>query len=235
MFAEPTIRKQGSGYQVSYGDDSGVFAEFFTDAIIDHDQSKIQGRPIYRNVEMIRMMFPGDNTKEVTKMSHEGNPPYKERFPNQYARFLAQQEQVQDGTPIEHWPPISKAQAMELKALKIHTVEALAAVSDVHLTWMGARQLRDNAKSWLSEAADGAETMKLRNEVEDLKSQLEAMRNQNAGFSASKKAAPVVESPEAAPMSEASPIKPIATKMRGRPKKVVDGADIPPVNAAGGE
>jgi nucleotidyltransferase/DNA polymerase involved in DNA repair len=182
---------------------------------------------------MVRSLFPGDNTKKLVKLAHEGNPPYKERFPRQYEAFSKQQEQVQDGTPIEHWPPLNKAQALELKAMNIHTVEMLAGTSDVNLKWMGARQLRENARAWLSEAENGAEVIKLRNQLEELKLQIEGMQNQNSGFSASKKQDTVIQSNDAAPESEA--IKPIVTKMRGRPKKVEDGADIPTVNAASGE
>lgn len=235
MFSEPTVKKSGNSYHVTYGDDSGVYAEFYMDAIIDNAQTEIQGRPIYRNVEMVRIVFAGDNTKEVTKLSHEGNPPYRERFARQYEAFKAQREQVADGTPIEQWPPISKAQALELKALKIHTVEMLAAMPDTGLTWMGARQLRDNARSWLNEAESGAETIALRSEIEELRVQLEAMRNQNSGFSASQKKEEVLVSEQAAPIPEASDIKPFVSKMRGRPKKVADGADISPTNAASGE
>lgn len=239
MFNDATLHKRGNQTIVTYGDDNSVYAEFFKDAIIDNQQSELQGRPIYRNVDMLRIMFPGDNTKEVVRivrMQPSGNQPADpDRFPKQWAAFQTQQEQVQDGTPIEQWPPISKAQAMELKGLKIHTVEQLAAVSDTNLSWMGARQLRDNAKAWLSEAESGAETIKLRNQVEALQAQIEAMQNQQAGFSASVKAEPVLQSEQAAPLLEAPHIKPIVTKMRGRPKKVTNGADIPSVNAASGE
>ncbi len=241
MFSDATVtRTGGDKYNVSFGDDRSVYAEFFKDAILDQAKTQEQGRPIYRDVDMLRMMFPGDNTKEVVRivrLHQEGNQPADpDRFPRQWAAFQAQEAQSQSGTPIEQWPPISKAQSLELKGLKIYTVEQLAAVSDVNLNWMGARQLRENARAWLAEAESGAETIKLRNMVEDLQAQLEAMMHQKAGFSSSEKQEQVVESEQAAPMLEADPtIKPFVTKMRGRPKKVADGTDIPPVDAASGE
>jgi len=239
MFNDGVIKKQGNQTIVSYGDDSGLFAEFYLGSVIDNEQSQLHGRPIYKSVDFLRIIFPGDNTKTYDKpvnMHMVGNRPSDpERFPRQWAQYQAQQTQVQDGTPIEQWPPISKAQAMTLKGLHIHTVEQLAGLPDVNLSWMGARQLRDNAKAWLDEAESGAETIKLRNKVEELEAQIEAMRNQQAGFSASLKPEVVVQSEQAAPMLEAPHIKPIVTKMRGRPKKVDNGAYIPPVNAASGE
>lgn len=233
MFADPQLVKRGNTVHVSHGDDSGLYVEFYSDAILDQSASEREGRPIYKQVEMVRILFAGDNTKTIEKLATDGNPPYRDRFPRQYEAFIKQQEQVQDGTPIEHWPPITKAQALELRAMNIYTVEMLANTPDVNLKWMGARQLRENARSWLSEAENGAEVIKLRNQIEELKSQMEAMQNQNVGFSASKKHEDVVSSYEAAPDSEA--IKPIVTKMRGRPKKVEDGADVSPIDAASGE
>lgn len=240
MFSEPTIQRlSDTNYQVSFGGDSGTFAEFYTEAVLDQAQSEIQGRQVYKNVDMIKMMFAGNNTTvriRPVQLKQEGNVPADpDRFPKQWAAFKNSQEQVQDGMPIEQWPPISKALAMELKAMKIHTVEALASVTDANLTWMGARQMRDNAKAWLAEAESGAETIRLRNQVEQLQEQIKALMNQNAGFSTSQKQQQVVTSTQAAPIPEALEIKPFVSKMRGRPKKVTDGENISSVDAASGE
>lgn len=242
MFSEATIKKTTGGqYQVSYGDDNSVFAEFYLGSMLDQAETEKHGRPIYKSVDMLRMMFPGDNTKAydkpVSMVPVGSRPADPDRFPRQWAQYKAQQVQVQDGTPIEQWPPINPAQAMTLKAMNVHTVEQLAAASDTNLNMMGMRQLRENAKAWLEEAESGAETIKLRNQVEQLQAQLEAMQNQMQGFNASKKSEAAVQSTQAAPVSEAIDpnIKPMATKMRGRPKKVADGSDIPSVDAASGE
>lgn len=235
MFNDPTLVKRGNTVLVQHGDDSGLFVRFYSDAIQNQQKTDIEGRPMYDQVEMCEILFAGDNTKTKVGRATDGNPPYYQRFPRQYEAFKQQLEIVQDGTPIEHWPPITKAQALELKAMNIHTVEMLANVPDVNLKWMGARQLRENAKAWLSEAEAGKETIKLRAEIEALRTQLEATLNQNSGFSASKKAEQVLESAEAAPMLEAPDIKPMTTKMRGRPPKVENGTHIPPINAASGE
>jgi hypothetical protein len=239
MFTEANIKKVSDhNYQVSYGDDRSVFAQFFSDAVLDQDQTKTQGRPIYKTVNMLRITFPGDNTKEIVRivrMEPSGNTPSDpDRFPRQWAAFQNQEHQVVDGTPIEQWPPITKAQAMELKALKIYTVEQLASMPDGNLKWMGARQLQANARAWLEEAESGKKTIDLQNQIEALTRQIQAMQNQNAGFSASEKKEAVLESAVAAPIPEAE-IKPIVTKMRGRPKKAKNGADIPSIDAAGGE
>jgi hypothetical protein len=236
MFNDATIVKRGNTVIVQHGDDSGLFVRFYSDAIQNHEKTNQEGRPIYDQVEMCEILFAGDSTKTKIGRATEGNPPYYLRFPRQYEAFKQQQEVVQDGTPIEHWPPISKAQALELKAMNIHTVEMLASVPDVNLKWMGARQLRENAKVWLSEAEAGKEAIRLNNKIEELQMQIEAMKNQNSGFSASQKQEEVVQSQSIAPPSlEAPDIKPIVTKMRGRPKKVENGANITPTDATSSE
>lgn len=235
MFSDAIISKQGDRYSVNYGNPDTTFVEFYHDAIIDDEQTKIAGRPVYRNVEMVRIINPGDTKTEKTGLAKSGNPPYNLRYAKQYEAFKAQQVQVQNGTPIEHWPPIDKAMALNLKGMNIHTVEQLAAVSDQNLWGMGARQLRENAKAWLSEAESGAEVIKMRNKIAELELQLEAMKNQNAGFSSSEKLQEsVLSTNEAAPTLEAD-VKPIVRKMRGRPKKVLDGENISSTDTASGE
>lgn len=239
MFSDPKLHSVGNNnYHVSYGDDSTTYAEFYMDAVIDEERTKAEGRPIYRNVEMVRIIVPGDMKTEKTGLATAGNPPYHLRFAKQYAAFKEQREQVQDGTPLEHWPPLDKATVMTLKAMKVHTVEQLAGLTDTHLNFMGARQLRDNAKAWLQEAEAGSAVMSLRNENESLRREIEALKNTlvGRGESASQKPKNVVEyNQEAAPAIEEATIQPIATKMRGRPRKVDNGADTIATDTAGGE
>lgn len=216
-FASANISKgSGGGYNVSYGDDSGLYVEFFEDAILDKKETEKKGRNIYKSVDMVRIAFPGNNTKEVVrvvKTEPSGSVPSDpDRFPKQWAAYQEGHEQVSDGTPLEHWPPLSKAQVLELKSMKIHTVEQLASLPDTNLRWMGARQLRDNAKAWLEEAESGSETIKLRNQVEELQRQIQAMANQNKGFSSSEKKEQVVESSEKE-ITKSEEVKPIKRKM----------------------
>lgn len=245
MLAEAQVLKVSeNNYLVSYGNDKGIFAEFFSDAIIDENETKIQGRPIYRNVDMLRMMFPGDTTKEVIRIVRtepQGREPADpDRFPRQWAAYKSQIQQVQDGTPIEQWPPINKAQSLELKAMNIHTVEQLAATSDVNLKWMGARQLRDNAIAWLNEAKSGAETIALRNQIDDLKREIEALKNTNAALAANKPQ-PVAAMPLPLPTAVAVPlpstgheIKPMVTHMANKPQGVNHATDATATYPANG-
>lgn len=236
-----------NNYQVSYGDDQGVYAEFFNDVMDDPVRTKAEGRPCYKNAEFIRMVFPGDTSKErirPVRLESDGREPSDpERFPKQWAAFKSQTQQVQDGTPIEQWPPINKAQAMELKALNIHTVEQLASVHDGNLTWMGARELRDNAAAWLREAETGKETISLRNQIVELQNQITALQNTNAAMPKVPTPQPVA-TPQAAPAAPAAPVpspvpaaplmQPIVPRMAAKPSEVNNGADVPTAYPANG-
>jgi transposase-like protein len=241
MFSEAKITQTGADkYNVSYGDDSGVFAQFFWDAVQDDEATRLEGRPVYRNLEMVRIMFPGDNTKVVerkVRRQPSGNQPSDiDRFAKQWAAFQAQQEQVSDGTPLEHWPPLDKASILNLKARNIHTVEQLAGISDVNLSFMGARQMRDNAKAWLEEANSGGKVIAQQGEIQALKRQLEAMQNTINGMRT--EAAPTAPPPpasvdEAAEPSVVQNIKPIKTRMSKKDK--ADGENPAGVASSGSE
>jgi hypothetical protein len=185
-FAQARIVEQGNSLHVTHGDDSRLYVEFTMEAIHQTAKSEEEGRPIFKDVPHVRIHFPGDRTKQIFRPvkfddDHQG-PADPRRFPQQWRAFEAQQEQVQTGTPIEQWGPLTKSQAMEFKAMHIHTVEQLAGIADSNLTWLGARDLRDKAVAWLAQAESGKESVRLTAElakrdadIEDLKRQMKEM------------------------------------------------------------
>lgn len=192
--AEPTITKHGNSYEVSHGDDKSLFAEFSLEAIKNDVKSLEEGREIYEDKEFITIRFAGDkNTVRKTRVKPGSEWPL--RFPRQWEAFKNQQIQVCEGTPITEWPVISKSEAMELKAVNIHTVEALAAVSDSNLKWMGARTTREKAINWLAQAKNGAGVGKLQAENQALLIQNEALKNQIEALSKLKEAKDVKDIP----------------------------------------
>lgn len=181
-FAQARVVEQGNSLHVMHGDDSRLYVEFTMEAIHQVAKSEEEGRPIYKDVPHIRIHFPGDRTKQIFRpVKYEDDyqgPADPRRFPNQWRAFEAQQEQVQTGTPIEQWGPLTKSQAMEFKAIHIHTVEQLAGVSDANLNWLGARELRDKAVAWLAQAAGGKEALRLTHENEQLRADVDDLKRQ---------------------------------------------------------
>jgi hypothetical protein len=159
------------------------FPEFYDRQIVDVAASEKEGRVIHKTVPYIKVVFPGDKTKVMdTPVDFVGQPGIKpshpNRWPKQWADYQAQREQVADGTSLLEWPPLPRAEAMDLKAMKIHTVEQLAGLPDNALTWLGARSLKDKAQLWLDQAKGGAGITKLQAENDALRSDLEMMKQQ---------------------------------------------------------
>lgn len=173
--AEPTIKKNGNQLSVTYGDDNSNYVEFEQVAVENAAKSKVAGCPQYDNKDFIRIMFPGDKTKIINRLAREDD---KMKYPRQWAAYQAQETQVASGLPIDKWAPLTKAEAMNMKAMMIHTVEALASIPDTALTWFGARKYRDMAVAHLAQAKDGSAVLALKSENENLKTDLEDLKRQ---------------------------------------------------------
>lgn len=115
MFAEATVQKSGNTLHVSHGNDAGLFVEFTTEAVHQPFASTEAGRPIYKDVPHIMILFPGDKTKKIFRAAkikredpNDMAPTDAERFPAQWAAFQKGAEQVMVGTP-----PVGVAAAHE--------------------------------------------------------------------------------------------------------------------------
>lgn len=161
----------------------GVYPIFFMDPVLDKVESDKAGRPIYREVEKVRIMIAGDAKSEVVqKVTNR----HRMDFPGAYQRFKAGVEQVPDGTPLEQWPQISRSQALTFRAANIHSVEMLAEVSDTALQslGMGARELRAKARAYIERAASTAAADKQAAENAALKEQIALLTSQIADMQA---------------------------------------------------
>lgn len=154
----------------SYGNDSGMNAEFYTEAVYQEFSSKggelitgtikmpnVQivpgaGRPLYKEKVFIRIERPGakSNLVKEVPMDEDGKPipgdgsypSFPERFPRQWQQFCNKQEQTASGTPLEQWPPLTKSQVLELKGAKIFSVEQLGSLPDSFLQNLGMMDAR---------------------------------------------------------------------------------------------
>lgn len=180
MLAEPTVHKN---LQVTYGDDSQSWVEFRKEAVQNEHKSEQQGVPIFSDVDYIRIMFPGDKTKVIDRPVRDED---KFRFERQWKQYEATGAVVQEGTPVTEWAPLTKGEAMTLKANGIHTVQQLAGMSDHGLgVILGARELREKAKAHLAAAGgDNAVLSQLLATVKRLEIDNQALKDQVAGLPA---------------------------------------------------
>lgn len=174
---------------VSHGDDSALFVQFYLHPVRQGAASAKAGRDIYKDEEYVWIRFPGDRTKEIRRpVDYEGRngyPPDPERWPKAWAAFKNSQAQVQEGTPLEQFPPLSASTVLNFKALNIHTVEQLAAVPDsvLHNLGTGGRELRQKAQDWLKAAQDAAVITQLREELASRDADIAALKAQLAELS----------------------------------------------------
>ena len=158
--------------------DSRLQVRFYKRAIKQEDASNEAGRPIYKEFDFVHICVAGDSLTEIDTYALAN---HKARFPIQWANYMNRvgaDDQEVVGTPVSEWPLVSKSQAEELRAMKFHTVEAIAGASDQQLQRMGMAAgmspyaFRDKAKAFLNLATNAAETDKREQEINALKEEL---------------------------------------------------------------
>lgn len=132
-----------------------VRPRFYTEQEEDTVATKLEGRPIFRPVELVEVRTPGDRyTVGVFPVEHI----HRERWPDAYAAFKRGEVHAQSGTPLEMWPAVTTSQVYELKALSIFSVEDVAGLSDTNISRLGpmGRDLRTKAIAYIESAKGGA-------------------------------------------------------------------------------
>jgi len=214
----------------------GANVRFKLEAIPDEAQSRIAGRPIYKDVEMIEIRFPGQ-----AAMVFQAEDKHRRYYPEEYKAFKAGQEAPVKGLPLEQWAMPTKAIIENLKTLGFRTVEQLADAKDDVIHKMRSMAI------WVKHAQDYMESCKadsttvigLKAELEHFKNACKSQQemitqllqridaNEGTGMAQEFAATAInVDAFSEAPapvQSEAlstDPIPSTAPKRRGRPKKV---------------
>lgn len=182
------------------GDTRHLFIEFFLDAVENQNKSRKEGRPVYDEREFVRIKFVGDPKRIHVAPAHEKfwrDPStntwvsYAERYHKHYDAFKTGEAVKGSGTPLEELHFINVAKRAELKALNIHTAEALAQMDGAALARVGmyGRSLKTQAQAYLDSAAKTAPFSKLAEENAALVARIQALEAQMA---TGKPAAPAV-------------------------------------------
>lgn len=161
--------------------------EFYSDAIHDEAASKREGRPIYTDIEMVKIAFPADRQRNLIRPAHAQwkkvrgeKVTYAMRFPEQYRRFKAAEPQIVEGTPISEAPFLTAAQRATLKHLQVFTVEQLASLSGQPMKNLGAGGMAmvQQAIAYMDNATGSANVTALAEENARLKAMLEEMQRE---------------------------------------------------------
>jgi hypothetical protein len=197
----------------STGSDQNLYVEFYLapSQYPDPILSEEAGFPIHSDVPWVKIMVPGDRTKQwdrPAKLSMDGDadtvPPDNVRFRQQWQAFQENTRAPVTGLAIEQWAAITKSESDAFKSMQIHTVEQLSALPDSSLTWLGGRHRRDQAIAWLNSAKDHAGEAKLAKENEQMRAQIDALTLQVKELAA----------------LAGKDIEPAQAKRMGRPPKV---------------
>lgn len=196
---------------------------FRNEAVLDKKATTEAGRPIYRDVEMVEVRIAGDRNFAPVFPAHAmwersigengaEEITYAMRWPEQYARFKQGTTQVAEGTPLDELPFLTAARRSELKALKIYTAEALAALDGKNIKVLAGEgyKLKEQAQAYLDTARGTSKVVSLAADNAALREQLEALQRQVEGLlGQSQTPIPVVDVPAAATapiVSDAAPV-----------------------------
>lgn len=158
--------------------------------------SKAAGRPIFTEQEVVEIRYAGDRQKVSVFPAHEAEPnatrlagqestPYSHYrqgepityamvYGEQYRKFKSLEAQDVSGTPLTELPFLTEARRRELRALNIHTAEALAALDGGPLKQIGpgGRELKNQAQAYIDKATGSADVTALAATVASLQQQI---------------------------------------------------------------
>lgn len=163
-----------------YEGDSRLAVTFHTKAVLHPIKSTEAGRPVYDEVDYIRIQIPGISMTYLDAPVSENN--YMQRFGDKYRKWKETKTQEASGTPLSSWPfTMTKISLVaELAGMGITSVEALANLHDGALqAIMGGQTLRTKAQEWIeSTSGNDAVVSKMAAENEQLKAQMAVLQSQ---------------------------------------------------------
>lgn len=153
--------------------------EFYLKSVHFENESEKEGRPVFRDVEYVRITIPGNRKSIVERKVREED---KRRWPREYLAWKQSGTMSSDGMPLEKWTLVSPAEVDTLKHFRIRTVEELSQLSDSQTqeVGMGTLRLRQLAQEWLAQSRGNAGVSQLAAKNQELEGRLELQADQIA-------------------------------------------------------
>jgi ribosomal protein L10 len=176
--------------------DEKLFVQFYLGSIRNEEKSTEAGHPVFDAVPFVKIMVPGDKNTVIDTTVDER---HKRRFAKMWHQFQqGQSPEGMSGMPLKDWPAVTRAVVEELNHLNIFTVEQLASVADVYVgKIMGIHELRRKAQVYLEQAKDSALALKMSEENQQLRNQLNANEQELKRLSAIVEAMQATQPPKA--------------------------------------
>jgi hypothetical protein len=165
----------------AHNPDAGLAVMFYPKAVQNNFLSEKEGRPIFDDVDFVKIKPPGDPTLEIDRPAREDD---KKRFPQHWAHYKNKREGDQrlvGKTPLSAWPLLTPAQGENLRALKFIAVEDIANASDLQLQSLGMaagmspHALREHAQRFLNVASAVSKESAAEARVKELEERLAAL------------------------------------------------------------
>ena len=169
------------------------FVEFKRIAVPDSVKTQELGRRVTKDVDFAYIMQPGSRdqverkaTDWLAMIKQKNLDASPDAYPDEWVRgfhekykaWLDGQEMPLDGTSVKEWALLSPAQAENFIALRILTIEDVAAMTEDALGrfGMGGRELREKAREWLTKqevaGSLAIENQELKQQLADLYARL---------------------------------------------------------------
>lgn len=171
-----------------FAEDAKLFVQFYRKPVLQVALSEQEGRAIYKEVDFIKIMVPGDKLSIIDRPVDSID---ERRFADKYEKWKAGAGNVVEGTPLASLPKMTPAKVEEYKFFGIHTVEQLAAAADnVGQKFFGFQEDKRSAKAFIELAKGNAPLEKMNAElkerdakIEELAAQIEALTKMMNGKS----------------------------------------------------
>ena len=172
------IEWQGNVGVVQYG--GGVqrqLAIFYNKPVHNPLKSREAGRPIYENRVYVRVAPPGERLNVVDRPATRQD---QALWPQQWAAFNQNKDQVPEGTPIEQLYPDKPAIAATLRASNVVTIEQLAELSAhaIENVGMGSQSWVNSAKKYVEQSQKGVAIVQHRRDLEERDGQIRVLNQQ---------------------------------------------------------
>lgn len=163
-------------YDAQRGDRlKGCVIQFYRSALQDTEKSNIEGRPIFRDCDMIRIFTPGDPTNIIER---EVRSEDTDNWAKEWSAYKKGMDAPTEGTPLDQLPFLTKGQVLELNAAHVRTAEQFMDIADGNLSkFMGGQTIKRKVKAFLEAAAGAAPAIKMAAELEKRDNEIKTLQN----------------------------------------------------------
>lgn len=166
--------------------DEGLLVRFYPQSVQDNIETQKQGRPVFKEIDICEIRVPGDKSF----VAHPATQKDLDRFPRHWQAYKnrTQGQEYIEGTLLAEWPLVTRSQVDELAFANIKTVEQLVAAPDSNIAhFMGMNVLKQKAREWLDNAAEGKAKAELKAELDERDQQIAELQAQMKELMAAKK------------------------------------------------